>query len=211
MSFAAENLSCLRGGRLVFEKVAFAVEAGEALIVEGANGSGKSSLLKICAGLLAPAAGRLLRDGHDIAEDPDAHRRSLAYVGHLDAVKPVLTVRQNLTGWAELYGAADQARIDAALDRLELLPLARLPARLLSAGQKRRLGLARLLVQDADLWILDEPTVSLDRASAATVGHLVGQHLAQGGMAVAATHIDLGFAARRLLLAGADAWDEATA
>ena len=199
MTFAAEGLACIRGERLVFEGVGFTLAPGEALMLEGPNGSGKSSLLRLCAGLLAPAAGRLTWVGEDIAEDPEAHSARLQFVGHLDAVKPAFGVLENLAFWARLRGGGGAACL-AALERFGLGDLAEVPARFLSAGQKRRLNLARLLASDgAMLWLLDEPTTSLDRAASELLAAVIEQHCRNGGMVIAATHLDLGLrSARRL-------------
>jgi len=190
VSFAGDSLACVRGERLVFETLSFRVEPGGALLLTGPNGSGKSSLLRLCAGLLAPASGRLLWQGGTV--EPEVHRTRLRYVGHLDAVKPVLTVAENLDFWARLAGGGIVA---AALDKVGLARLAEVPARLLSAGQRRRLALARLALRPADLWLLDEPTVGLDRAGIALLAALVAAHRAAGGMVIAATHVDTGFPA----------------
>ena len=172
MTFAGEGLSCVRGERWVFGGVNFAVAPGGALVLEGPNGSGKSSLLRLAAVLLQPAEGRLLWDGRNIADDPEAHRGRIVYVGHLDALKAALTVHDNLAFWARLGGAA-AAVTDAALARIGLDHLADLPARFLSAGQRRRLNLARLLLGRAPLWLLDEPTTSLDAAATAILADII--------------------------------------
>lgn len=189
--FSGKELLCIRGERQVFTGLDFAVSAGEALVLTGPNGSGKSSLLRMMAGLLPPAAGILYRDGEDVREAPDEHRGGLHYVGHLDAVKPVLTVAENLAFWAGIRQA--DADVGGALDALGLTRLADTPARLLSAGQKRRLNLARLAASPAPLWLLDEPTVALDAASVSALVNLVARHREGGGMVVVSTHIDLGF------------------
>ena len=191
-SFSGENLLCIRGERVVFQGLDFAVAAGGALILAGPNGSGKSSLLRVMAGLLQPASGSLHRDGRPISDDPEAHRANLHYVGHLDAVKPVLTVAENLEFWARLNGS--DASVDAALDRFGLAALAATAARLLSAGQRRRLNLARVAASPAALWLLDEPAVALDAASVAILVDLIAAHRAQGGIAILSTHTDLGIA-----------------
>ena len=202
--FAGESLSCLRGERLVFREVSFHLEPGGALLLEGPNGSGKSSLLRLCAGLLKPAEGRLVYKGRDIAQDPEAHRARLAYVGHLDAVKAVFTVAENLAFWAALVpGGAGRAQ--AALERFELDHLAEVPGRFLSAGQRRRLALARILVQPADLWLLDEPTNSLDRAACEALTAAIATHRSGGGLVVAATHVDLGLGTVPVLRLGSPA------
>jgi heme exporter protein A len=190
MSFAGRGLGCVRGERWVFDGVDFALAPGAALVLEGPNGSGKSSLLRLAALLLKPAAGRLIWDGRDIAEDADAHRARLVYIGHLDALKPAFTVTENLAFWAQLVGAESGAT-DAALERIGLDHLADLPARFLSAGQRRRLNLARLLTRPVPLWLLDEPTTSLDSASIKTLAEIATEHRAQGGIVLAATHVDL--------------------
>ena len=191
--FEGREIVCVRGGRRVFEGLDFALAAGGALVLTGPNGSGKSSLLRLMAGLLAPAAGTLSWGGAPIAENLEAHRGRLHYLGHLDAVKPVLTARENLAFWAGLNGG-EPDNVDVALDRFGLGPLANTPGRLLSAGQKRRLALARLLVAPADLWLLDEPTVGLDRDSLDRLAGTVAAQRAGGGRIVVATHAPLDLA-----------------
>ncbi len=181
------DLVCLRGGRAVFSGLSFALPAGGALLLTGPNGSGKSSLLRLLAGLLRPAGGELLWDGAPVLGALEEHRERVAFLGHLDAVKPVLTLRENLAFWAGLGGAA-AARVEAALAQFALGDLAEVPVRLLSAGQKRRLALARLLLTEAPLWLLDEPTVGLDRASATALAEAIAAHRWQGGRVVVATH-----------------------
>src|SRR4051812_21942476 len=183
----ARNLACLRGERLVFAGVSFALEAGAALLLVGANGAGKSSLLRLLAGLLAPAEGALLWAGEDALADRAAHAARLRYLSHQDALKPALTARENLEFFARLWGGA----VEPALAAPDLSPLAELPARVLSSGQKRRLALARLALAPAPLWLLDEPTVGLDAASVARLGVLLARHRAAGGMVLAATHLPL--------------------
>jgi heme exporter protein A len=190
--FLGEDLACERGERLVFAGLSFSLKAGEALILTGPNGSGKSSLLRLMAGLLKPAAGRLLWDGESISEEPEAHRRRLHYLGHQEAVKTVLTVAENLSFWAAMKGGAEErpALLDA-LDRFGLAALAEVPARYLSAGQRRRLALARLLAAPGELWLLDEPTVGLDSASVARLAEEIEAQRARGGRVVLATHLTL--------------------
>jgi heme exporter protein A len=191
----ARDLACLRGERVVFAGLSFALGAGGALLLTGANGAGKSSLLRLIAGLLRPAEGALLWGGQDALADRAAHAARLRYVGHGDALKPALTARENLLFFARLWGGA----VEPALEAMGLLPLADLPARVLSAGQKRRLGLARLALgmpsagspPDAPLWLLDEPTTGLDAASVERLGALLARHRAAGGMVLAATHLPL--------------------
>jgi heme exporter protein A len=189
MRLLAEDLSCQRSGRPVFAGLSFAVEAGGSLVLTGRNGAGKSSLLLILAGLLDPAAGTLRLEG-------GAAERTLAeqahYVGHRDALKASLTPLEALTFWqAMLGGAATQP--EEALERLGLGHAIDLPCGYLSAGQRRRLALARLLVSRRHVWLLDEPTSALDAASQALFETLVADHLAAGGIAVAATHVPLAF------------------
>ncbi len=167
--FAGYDIACRRGERLVFRGLSFALEAGAALVLTGANGSGKSSLLRLMAGLLPPHTGSLRWAGEPIAGDPAAHRARLHLIGHQDALKPVLTVLENAAFWAGLRGAASAAAA-SALERLGLSHLADAPCRLLSAGQKKRLSLARLLASSAPLWLLDEPTTGLDEAATRNLG-----------------------------------------
>lgn len=201
MGLTVTDLACQRAGRRVLDGVGFTAPAGGALILRGPNGAGKSTLLRTLAGLLPPAAGTATLDGADLRRSPDAFAERLAYAGHLDAIKPQLTVAENLRFWAALFGAAPGA-VAAALDAADLGALADRPAYACSAGQRRRLGLARLALAPRRLWLLDEPTVSLDAASAARFAALVGRHCAEGGIAVVATHVDLGLeAAAELVLA----------
>ncbi len=187
--FEGRSLHCRRGGRDVFGDLSFALPAGGALLLTGPNGSGKSSLLRLMAGLLKPAAGDLLWDGKSIAEAPEEHAARLHYLGHLDAVKPVLSVTENLRFWADLRGAAPA--LEAALECFALTDLAAVPGRLLSAGQRRRLALARLVAAPADLWLLDEPSVGLDHASVERLAQAIADHRAAGGRVVVATHTAL--------------------
>jgi heme exporter protein A len=183
----AAGLAAFRGERLVFRDLDFAVAAGGALLLTGPNGSGKSTLLRLLAGLLRPAAGQLTWDGEDALSDLPMHARRVAYVGHQDAVKPGLTAAENLHFAARLSGAD----VGEALTAVGLEDLADLPARMLSAGQKRRLALARLVLSRAPIWLLDEPTLGLDTASVERLGGMLGTHRAGGGMLVAATHLTL--------------------
>jgi len=184
--FEAQDLACIRGERPVFAGVSFRLEPGGALALVGPNGSGKSSLLRILCGLLRMAGGTLTWDGAPVEADWPAHRSRLHYVGHLDAVKPTLTVAENLESWARFRGAARAAA--GALEALGIEGLADVPGRYLSAGQRRRLALARVLATPAPLWLLDEPTVTLDAEAAARVAAMIAAHRADGGMAIVATH-----------------------
>ncbi|MBW6399427.1 heme ABC exporter ATP-binding protein CcmA [Roseomonas sp. HJA6] len=183
----ARELSCLRGERVVFAGRSFALPAGAALLLTGANGAGKSTMLRILSGLLRPAEGAVLWRGGDIAADPSAHAMRLRYLSHQDALKPALTVAENLELFAALWGG----EVEPALEAVALAPLADLPARVLSSGQKRRLALARLALAPAALWLLDEPSTGLDAASVARLGPLLAAHRAAGGIVVAATHLPL--------------------
>jgi heme exporter protein A len=184
---AAEDVAVFRGERLVFRDLSLSVPPGGALVLAGPNGSGKSTLLRLLAGLIRPEAGRLLWDGADALTDLAAHGRRVAYLGHQDAVKPGLTATENLRFAASISGRS----IAAALAAVGLEALADLPARMLSAGQKRRLALSRLPLSAAPLWLLDEPTLGLDTASVEQFGGLLARHRAGGGMVVAATHVPL--------------------
>jgi heme exporter protein A len=183
----AQDVAVFRGERLVFRDLSCAVGAGGALVLAGPNGSGKSTLLRLLAGLVRPAAGRVLWDGVDACSDIAGHGRRVAYVGHQDAVKPGLTVAENLRFAAAVSGGS----VDAALSAVGLEALADLPVRMLSAGQKRRLALSRLVLSDAPLWLLDEPTLGLDSGSIDRLGGLLAAHRTNGGMVVAATHVAL--------------------
>ncbi|MCO6364004.1 heme ABC exporter ATP-binding protein CcmA [Paracoccus sp. 08] len=175
---AVHDLAVARGGLRTVEGVSFALDPGQALILRGPNGLGKTTLLRTVAGLQSPVAGRI-----DMADDV------VAYAAHADGLKPALTARENLTFWARVFGGQG---VDRALAAMDLTALATRPAAALSAGQKRRLGLARLLVTD-------EPTVSLDAASVARFAQVVADHLGQGGAALIATHIDLTLPQARVL------------
>lgn len=194
--FAGADLACRRGERLVFRGLSFSLAAGDAMLLTGPNGSGKSSLLRLLSGLLPPHAGRLAWDGEPIAQDPAAHRQRLHFIGHLDAVKPVLTVRETVNFWA---GMRDSDAVETALSRFGLGGLAASPCRLLSAGQKKRLSLARLLASPAPLWLLDEPTTGLDEASVRALETTIAEHRALGGIVIAATHIPLALSAAQEL------------
>ena len=189
LSLVAKDIACVRGGRTVFEGVSFSVRAGEALMLRGPNGTGKSSLLRLLAGYVPVAEGALLWCGEGAHDDLEAYQPSLHYLGHLDAVKPVLSVRENISQWSALMG--EEADADNALAHFGLAKLADLPAKYLSAGQKRRLNLTRLAASHRPVWLLDEPSVSLDAESVAQLEKLVARHLADGGIAIIATHLDL--------------------
>lgn len=189
--FAGEKLECVRGERTVFSALDFTVEDGGALLLTGPNGAGKSSLLRLMASLIKPAAGRLSWDGIGVADAPDAHRARLHYVGHQDGIQPLLTVEENLRFWAGLRTGAETAATDALAEALAgfgLTALARMPCRFLSAGQCRRLALARLVATPSVLWLLDEPTTALDDDGVRAFHDAVTRHRAAGGLVVLASH-----------------------
>lgn len=195
----AAGLALDRGGRRLFEDVSFAVEAGESLVVTGPNGAGKSSLLRVVAGLLAPSEGTVRLAGGD---DELPLAAQVHYLGHLDAVKPSLSVAEALGFWA-VYLGGGRDRVDDALEAVGLSALADLPSAYLSAGQRRRLALARLIAAPRPLWLLDEPTAALDAAAERRLGDLIRDHVSGGGIVVAATHAELPIPApRRLALGG---------
>lgn len=179
MVLEVKNLAISRGGVTVLEGLNFCLNAGQALILRGPNGSGKTTLLRTLAGLQPPVTG-------EIKTDPE----SIAYAAHADGLKPTLSVRENLEFWSSVFGTSS---IAPAVEAFTLDTLLDRPAGALSAGQKRRLGLARLLVTGRPVWMLDEPTVSLDKNSVERFAETIRAHLAQGGSALLATHIDLGF------------------
>lgn len=189
--FCGENINCVRGERQVLHGAGFALSSGHALILRGANGTGKSTLLRLMAGLMRPRAGKITWDGSDIAEDQTEHNRRIAYIGHADAVKPALSVIENVAFWGTLADGNGMTAPDA-LKTLGISHLAELPARYLSAGQRRRVSLTRALTSGAALWLLDEPTTSLDTATTVSLKEQIETHLASGGMAVISTHTDMG-------------------
>lgn len=195
-TLSASAIECRRGGRVVFSGLDFSLPKGEALAVTGPNGAGKSSLLRLIAGLLPAASGHLSFDGageRTIGEQ--AH-----YLGHLDALKTQLSVAENLRFWIDYLGGAGKA--DKALERVGLAELGEVPAAFLSAGQRRRLSLARLVAIGRPLWLLDEPASSLDDSAQQMLAALMRDHLASGGLIVAATHAPLSVSARELRLGG---------
>lgn len=181
MVLKVKDLAVSRGGLTVLEGLNFTLSPGQALVLRGPNGSGKTTLLRTLAGLQPPAAG-------DIVGDPEA----IAYAAHADGLKPTLSVRENLAFWAQVFGTSD---LSPAIEAFNLGTLLDRPAGALSAGQKRRLGLARLKVTGRQVWMLDEPTVSLDKTSVEQFAQTIRDHLKNQGSALLATHIDLGFEA----------------
>jgi heme exporter protein A len=186
----ARDLACIRGGRIIFEDLSFTAASGEALVVTGPNGAGKSSLLRQIAGLVDIAGGTLALEGGapDTTLPEQAH-----YIGHLDALKSAMSVADTASFWSDFLGGTASG-IDAAFEIFDLAALADLPVAYLSAGQRRRLALARLLIAPRPLWLLDEPSVALDAASFSRLVAAMEHHLVGGGIIVAATHQDLGLA-----------------
>jgi heme exporter protein A len=200
IELVALDLACARAGRKVFEGVGFKVRGGELLAVTGPNGAGKSSLLRLVAGLLQPAGGQVVLRGTDaeLTIGEQAH-----YIGHLEALKPALTVAENLSFWKAVFGGVDE--VAGALAVVGLGALGHLPALYLSAGQRRRLSLARLLVAARPIWLLDEPRSNLDAAGGAMVSEIMDRHLAGGGLILAVEHGGLASAPMRELRLGSPA------
>ena len=196
MRLEAKNLSCERGGRIVFQNLNFEIGAGEFAELRGPNGAGKSSLLRLLAGLNVPESGSLVFEG---GKDEATIAEQAHYIGHSEANKPALTVQENLKFWSELFGVPLNSN---ATSFFNLDGLADDQALLLSAGQKRRLALTRLLLAYRPLWLLDEPSVGLDSASIILLQDQIKKHVATGGIIIAATHIDLGINATRHITLG---------
>lgn len=203
ISLVAEDLSAKRGEDLIFRGISFRIDAGQALVVTGPNGSGKSTLLRVVAGLLPAEDGIVRLDG---AGAEIGHARELChYLGHRNAMKRELTVSENLTFWQRFFGDTTGGvglAVEDAVDALGLAGISHLPFGYLSAGQQRRMAMAKLLVAYRPIWILDEPTAALDAASETLFAGLISRHLAAGGLALAATHQPLGVAARELPMTG---------
>jgi heme exporter protein A len=195
MRLTAQNLSLERGGRLLLSGVSFALEAGEALVMTGPNGAGKSSLLRAIAGFLPLSDGKVVWEG---LRDGETAEERLHFLGHADALKGALTAAENLEFWAGLLGGEKGGAV-AALAQLGLAHVADLPVRALSAGQKRRVALARLLVARRPVWLLDEPTTALDAAAQGRFAEITRAHLREGGLVIVATHAPLGLDASRTL------------
>lgn len=199
MRLLGRGVRCVRGGREVFSDLDFEASGGELLAVIGRNGSGKTSLLRLIAGLLATAGGSItLEGGHaELTLSEQAH-----YLGHRDALKPALSVMENLAFWRDFLGG-EAFDTTESLSSVGLDHATHLPAAFLSAGQRRRLSLARLIAVRRPVWLLDEPTTALDVAGQSMVAGLMRDHLARGGLIIAATHADLGIAARELRIGDA--------
>jgi heme exporter protein A len=198
MKLIADALTVIRGGRTLFSGLSFAVGGGEALLLMGPNGAGKTTLIRTIAGLLGPAAGSIRLDGGNAERSVG---EQCHYVGHQNAIKSSLSVEENAAFWCGFLGGSSD-RIATALTAFGLSALRDIPAAYLSAGQKRRLGLARVLLAERPIWLLDEPTVSLDSAAQDALARAADAHIAQGGMVVAATHVPLAFARARELHLG---------
>jgi heme exporter protein A len=198
VSLEAHDIRCQRGDRTLFDGLGFALQPGEALLVSGPNGAGKTSLLRQLAGLLPLAAGRLAITG--AAEDTPLPELC-HYVGHLNGTKNALSVSENLAFWAAFLGEGEP-RLAEALDSFRLAPLADVPAGLLSAGQKRKLALSRLFASPRPIWLLDEPSVSLDAASAKRLDAAIRDHLNAGGITVVSSHVRLKTKFRHTLTLG---------
>ena len=199
MRLSGRQIDCVRGGRQVFSGLDFAAASGEALAVTGRNGSGKTSLLRLIAGLLAPAGGSVALEGGaaELTLPEQAH-----YLGHRDALKPALSVWENLSFWRDFLGG-DAGDLDGSLAKVGLSHATHLPAAYLSAGQRRRLSIGRLLAVRRPVWLLDEPTSALDAAGQELFATLLRDHLSRGGIIVAATHAPLGIEATELRMGGA--------
>ena len=200
MRLIAENLGAERGGEPVFSGVSFDLGDGEGLVVTGPNGSGKSTLLRVVAGLLPAIEGTIRIEGG--GEEWPTPQAACHYLGHTNAMKTALTVEENLRFWQEFSGAPHLS-IEEALDMVGLPQVAALPFGYLSTGQKRRIAIAKLLVSHRPVWLLDEPTAGLDAASERQFAALMGAHLEEGGIIVAATHIPLGLEGVKNLRLGA--------
>ena len=198
MRLTATGLASERGGRRVFDNLSFDIGDGDLLTVTGPNGAGKSTLLRILAGLLPETAGAIA-----LEPDPDAARGTqMHYLGHRDGLKAALSVRENIEFWRHTAGATGLVPI-AALERVRLPHLIDLPAAYLSAGQKRRVAITRLLAVARPIWLLDEPTAALDAQSEIELGGIIAGHIEVGGIVVAATHLKLPVAATKTIALGA--------
>jgi heme exporter protein A len=193
-----ENLECTRGDRPLFQGLSFAVQSGQLLHILGRNGSGKTTLLRTLCGLSRPSAGVIRWDGSSIRELGDDYRRALTYIGHTNGFHGELTPVENLRMEASLSAGGDDSRIDAALEQVGLSAYRSFPAKILSQGQKRRLALARLLLGNKPLWILDEPYSALDTSSVKVMMGILTAHLDRGGLAVLTSHQDLNIEVRAL-------------
>ena len=186
------NLACRRGGRLLFSGMDLSLTEGDAALITGPNGSGKSSLLRVIAGLIQPLQGQIHWEGQNAVKFSDNFRSAIRYVGHSDGLQPVLSVLENLKYWSQLYGSSqDLEKLNRGLESVGLFDLSELPARVLSAGQRRRLALAKAIATDGRLWLFDEPTVALDRQSVNRIETAISEFRASGGIVIASTNAPL--------------------
>jgi len=191
-SFSGEKLTCIRGERTVFTNLNFSINEGEVLYLIGPNGSGKSTLLRLMAGLLNPVNGVLTWNDKDIRDDEGLFKSRIHYVGHQDSIKTALTVEENLRFWAEINSdIKEKSTVQEALEQFSLDNLSTLPARFLSAGQRKRLNLARICATWAPLWLLDEPSNSLDSDSVNALTAAISTHQKKGGIVAIASHENL--------------------
>jgi heme exporter protein A len=204
VSLTVTDLSTARGERVIFSGISFALKSGEALLLTGANGAGKTTLLRTLAGFLPAASGTITLHG---GAEEQMVGEACHYVGHLNGIKPAFTVKENLHFWSDYFGGEGESRdrVARALKTFDLEPLAAIPCAYLSAGQKRRAGLARLIAADRPIWLLDEPTASLDTANSALLTSAINAHTAAGGIVIAATHLPLGLERARELKLGREA------
>jgi heme exporter protein A len=199
-SLEVGDLACVRGSRALFRNLYFEVGPGRALLVEGPNGAGKTSLLRMLAGFLAPAAGTIaLRIGGNAVAEAEERGKYIGWLGHRDGLKPQLTAKENLSFFARIYGG-NPARVAPMLDWAGLSRAADFPVQYLSAGQKKRLALARLKSSDRSVWLVDEPFAALDAAGKKLVEQMLAEHCATGGIAVVATHEAISLEASRMTL-----------
>jgi len=192
------NLSCARGDRTLFRELSFLLHPGELLHITGSNGAGKTTLLRTLCTLTRPAEGEIRWSGRDVRVLGDEYRARLSYVGHLNAIQGELSPPENLRACAEFAGGADATRIDTALTRLSLDAYHDFPAKILSQGQKRRLALARLLILDRPLWVLDEPFAALDVRSVEIVTDILAEHVEHDGLAIITSHQALDIGSNRM-------------
>ena len=195
--FSGKKLACIRGERNVFSDLSFSVCEGEMIVLKGPNGSGKSSLLRLMAGLLRPAKGELVWNGKSISEEPEIHNQRLHYVGHLNPIKSILTVYENISFWTELRNCPNQ--INYALNVFGMSHLQNILGKFLSAGQIRQTNLVRLLAIPASLWLLDEPTASLDANAIKALENAIKRYRTNGGIVIASTHLNLNWGNAQIL------------
>ena len=203
------NLACRRGGRLLFSGMDLSLTEGDAALITGPNGSGKSSLLRVIAGLIQPLQGQIRWEGQNAQKFSNNFRSALRYVGHSDGLQPVLSVLENLKYWSQLYGSSqDLEKLNRGLESVGLFDLSELPARVLSAGQRRRLALARAIATEGRLWLLDEPTVALDRQSINRIETAISEFRASGGIVIASTNAPLNLSDCKVLNISEYHWAE---